>query len=307
MPKTTPTSPPLVDTAQPVPLQFLPGSSSFPNSVQTATPPSAPPKGAVRVLALGDVVARPGRDAAAYAIRHFKTRYGANIILVNGENSAGGTGITPATTKELFAAGADCITTGNHVWRYRECYPLLASEPALLRPANFGEQTPGKGLTILSLSAGRIAILNLAGRVFMDAAECPFRTADEALATLPPDIHLIIVDFHAEATSEKRAMAHYLDGRVSVLFGTHTHVQTSDARISGQGTASLTDLGMCGTEETSVLGMAKEPVLARFLSGMPHPFRTTKGPGTVNGLLADIDTTTGKALALWLVRGAAPR
>jgi len=266
--------------------------------------PAHPPAGAVRLLALGDIMARPGRVAAALAIRHIREQHGANIVLVNGENSAGGVGITPATVKELFAAGADVITTGNHVWRHKECYPLLATAPAVLRPANFGENTPGRGLTVLTLPAARIAVLNLAGRVFMDTADCPFRAADEALATLTPDISLIFVDFHAEATSEKRAMVQYLDGRVSAVFGTHTHVQTFDARISAKGTASLTDLGMCGVEEDSVLGMAKEPVLARFLSGMPHAFRPAKGPGTVNGLLADFDASTGRAVALCLVRGS---
>lgn len=234
--------------------------------------------------------------------------------MVNGENSAGGIGITPATTRELFEAGANVITTGNHVWRHKECYPVLDKHPALIRPANYPDNAPGKGFCIVTLprcvSDGpensqpeeKIAFINLLGRVFMEAVDCPFRKVDSILATLDPSVTMIVVDMHAEASSEKRVMAKYLDGRVSAVVGTHTHVQTADAMVSPHGTASLTDLGMCGVEHDSVIGMEYPPVVARFLSGLPHPFRPAKGQGGVNGAIIDIHKQTGKATRIALVR-----
>lgn len=256
----------------------------------------------LRLLCLGDVMGRPGRDALRAHLSRLKERYGIDLIMANGENSAGCLGITPATVKELEKSGVDVITTGNHVWRYKECYPLLVKHATLLRPANYPEKAPGKGVAVVTMSSGvKIAFINLLGRVFMESVDCPFATVDRLLSLLPADVSMIIVDMHAEATSEKRALFHYLDGRVSAVVGTHTHVQTADASVSRNGTASITDLGMCGVED-SVLGMDQKSVIARFTSGMPHAFRPARGSASLNGVIIDIDTLTGKALDIALVR-----
>lgn len=259
-------------------------------------------KNIVRVLCLGDVMGRAGRDALRRHLGDIRQRYGVDIVMANGENSAGCLGVTPATVKELEKFGVDVITTGNHVWRHKECYPLLRSHERFLRPANYPAKAPGKGITVVPLPSGQgIAFINLIGRVFMEPVDCPFATVDSLLASLPPEVTMIVVDMHAEATSEKRGLYHYLKGRVSAVVGTHTHVQTADATISEEGTATITDLGMCGVED-SVLGMDKGAVLARFTTGMPHPFRPAKGKGSLNGVFIDIDSVSGKAVDMALLR-----
>ena len=262
------------------------------------------PETPLRVLCLGDVVGRGGRQVLKERLPYLKAALALDYIIANGENAAGGVGLTPETLRELLGAGVNVITSGNHIWKHREVYPHLDKNAAVLRPANYGGHVPGKGLGVYSLPCGtQVAVLNLLGRTFMDPAECPFRAADAALEQLQElGVRLCIVDFHAEATSEKRAMAHYLDGRASAVLGTHTHVQTADAFVSGQGTASVTDLGMCGIEDSSVLGVAKEPVLARFLTGLPYAFKPARGHASLNGVLLELDRTSGKALSIRLLR-----
>ncbi len=260
----------------------------------------------LRVLCLGDVVGRPGRQVLRERLGPLRRVLSLDMIVANGENAAGGIGLTVETLRELIAAGVDVVTSGNHIWKHREMYPHLDKRPEVLRPANYGEGVPGRGLCVHTLPGGeKAAVLNLLGRSFMEAVHCPFRAADAALERLKaehPDLCLCIVDFHAEATSEKRAMSHYLNGRVSAVLGTHTHVQTADAFVSSEGTASLSDLGMCGVEEESVLGMGKEAVLQRFLTAMPHPFKPARGRATLNGAVIEVNKVSGKALSIALVR-----
>ena len=261
---------------------------------------------AVRLLCLGDVVGREGRRVLEEHVPAMRRERNVDMVIANGENAAGGVGLTPETFRDLIKAGVDVVTGGNHTWKHRELYPLLTNEPRLLRPANYPAGAPGRGLCVHALACGtRVAVINLIGRTFMEPADCPFQAAESFLSELKGDDAPVvrIVDFHAEASSEKRAMTHFLDGRVSAVLGTHTHVQTADAAISGQGTASLTDLGMCGVEEGSVLGVAPEAVLSRFMKGLPSPFRPAKGTPTLNGALLDIDRSSGKVLALYLLRG----
>lgn len=262
-----------------------------------------PGKGIARVLCLGDVVGKPGRQALKDRLPGLRKKLGLSMVIANGENSAGGIGITAQTLDELIQSGVDMVTTGNHVWKHREFYPHLNKNLQVIRPENQAEGLPGRGMAVHTVSGfGPVAVLNLAGRSFMDPADCPFKAAERLLAALSPEVKIRIVDFHAEATSEKRAMAHFLDGRVSAVVGTHTHVQTADAMISPLGTASLTDLGMCGVEENSVIGMAKEAVLGRFITGLPHPFKPARGAAALNGAVIDIDSQSGKALAISLLR-----
>ena len=260
---------------------------------------------AIRILCLGDVVGRTGRRLLSESLPSLRAALGLDMVVANGENAAGGIGLTPETLKELKASGVDVVTSGNHIWKHRESCAALDREPFLLRPANYGDKVPGKGQCVFSLADGtRVGIVNLLGRTFMEPAHCPFAAADRALEALQEQETVCrIVDFHAEASSEKRAMLHYLDGRCSAVFGTHTHVQTADAAVTSRGTASLTDLGMCGVEQDSVIGMAKEPVLKRFVTGLPQPFRPAQGSASFNGAPVEIEKNTGKPLSLELLRG----
>lgn len=259
----------------------------------------------LRILCLGDVVGKPGRQVLEAHLPGLRRSYMLDMVVANGENAAGGVGLTPETARELLDAGVDIITGGNHSWKHRELYPLLISESRLLRPANYPPGAPGKGMRIHRLPGGqRVAVVNLIGRSFMEALDCPFKAADSLLASAElADTPIRIIDFHAEATSEKRALAHYVNGRASAMLGTHTHVQTADAHLSANGTASLTDLGMCGAEEDSVLGVAPEPVISRFIKGLPASFRPSKGRATINGALLDIHMDTGKTQTIRLLRG----
>jgi metallophosphoesterase (TIGR00282 family) len=255
----------------------------------------------MRILFIGDIVGSPGRDILTKHLAEIVARERADLVIINGENSAAGFGITPKIAEELFALGPDVITGGNHSWDKKEIQEYIPNEPRLLRPANF-PKSPGRGLYVGTSRGGvRFAVLNLQGRVFMAPLDCPFRTADAELAKIPPDVKVIFVDMHAEATSEKQAMGWYLDGRVSVVVGTHTHVATADERVLPNGTAFITDVGMTGPHE-SVIGMDRGAMVKRFLDSMPTKFEVAIGDVRINGILADVDESTGRARSIARVR-----
>lgn len=238
---------------------------------------------------------RPGRQALSRRLDRLVDVHAVDLVVVNGENAAAGFGLTLDIAGEIFDLGADVITTGNHIWDKREIIPHLDRYPALLRPANYPPETPGRGSGVFSTAAGiPVGVLNLEGRVFMNNLECPFRAADELIAELRRKTPIILVDFHAEATSEKVAMGCYLDGRVSAVVGTHTHVQTADERILPGGTAYLTDAGMTGSRD-SVIGIRKELAIERFLTQLPVRFEVAKKDTVLCGVLFEIDEQTGKA------------
>jgi metallophosphoesterase (TIGR00282 family) len=255
----------------------------------------------MRILFIGDIVGSPGREMVTKHLSEIVARERVDLVIINGENSAAGFGITPKIADELFALGADVITGGNHSWDRKEILEFIPNEPRLLRPANF-PKSPGRGLYVGTSRGGvRYAVLNLQGRVFMTQLDCPFRTADAELARIPPDVKIIFVDIHAEASSEKQAMGWYLDGRVSVVVGTHTHVATADERVLPNGTAFITDVGMTGPHE-SVIGMDRASMVKRFLDSMPVKFEVAIGDARINGILADVDDSTGRARSIVRVR-----
>ena len=245
----------------------------------------------MRILMLGDVIGKPGRDAVRALLPDLKQEKSIDFVICNGENTAGGYGITADTASELLESGVDVLTSGNHIWDKKEIIPLMDEGLPLIRPANYSD-APGKGY----IHQGGVTVVNLMGRVFMAALDCPFRTADTLLEQLKQEgqSKVIIVDFHAEATSEKQAMGWYLDGRVSAVLGTHTHVGTVDAKILPQGTAYLTDVGMTGPSD-SVIGSDKEAVLERFLTSLPNRLSVAAGPCMLNATLVEVDVDTGKA------------
>jgi metallophosphoesterase (TIGR00282 family) len=241
----------------------------------------------MKILAIGDVVGKPGRRAVAALLPGLRQELGIDAVVANGENAAAGRGLTGKTSKELFDAGVDVITSGNHIWDQREIVEHLEKDTRILRPANYPETAPGRGVT----SDARLTVINLMGRTFMYEIDDPFRVADRLLAEVPAG-QTIVVDMHAEATSEKVAMGWYLDGRVTAVFGTHTHVPTADQRLLPKGTAFVCDIGMCGTRD-SIIGVDPEPVLRKFLTGMPAKFSVAEGPTTVtfNAVLIEADET----------------
>lgn len=230
----------------------------------------------MNIMMIGDICGQPGRRTAAHFITILKETYNLDLIIANGENSAGGVGITAKVFEELLKMDIDIITTGNHVWDKKEIFDFIDNENSLIRPANYPPGTPGKGYHILSIQNRKVGVINLSGRVFMPPMDCPFRAADHILSEIKDECDIIIVDFHAEATSEKLALGWYLDGKVSCVAGTHTHVQTADERILPQGTAYISDIGMVGTWN-SILGVDKEPVLRKFLTGLPTRFNVATG------------------------------
>ncbi len=249
---------------------------------------------ALNILIIGDVVGKLGRRTVATLLPGLRETKSIDLVIANGENAAGGRGMTPATVEELRGAGVDVITSGNHIWAKREIYPVLEDESVpLIRPLNYPEGVPGRGIH----RDGDVAVVNLIGRTFMaDSVDCPFRAIDAVLKHLT-DTSVIIVDFHAEATSEKIAMGHYLDGRISALIGTHTHVPTADARVLPGRTAYVSDLGMVGATN-SVLGMEYEPVLERFLTQLPNRWDPVKtGPAMFNSVFVAVDDA-GRATAI---------
>jgi metallophosphoesterase (TIGR00282 family) len=252
----------------------------------------------MRVLFIGDIVGSPGRRIVRERLADLVANEQVDLVIANGENAASGFGMTPRLAEELLGAGCEVLTGGNHIWDRKEIFDFVDREPRLLRPANFAAGNPGRGVYCGRARNGvGYAVLNLQGRVFMAANDCPFRAADRELAALPADTRVIVVDFHAEATSEKQAMGWYLDGRVSAVIGTHTHVATADARLLPQGTAFITDVGMTGPHD-SVIGMDKKAVLQRFLDGMPARFEVAEGDIRMSTVLLEIDPATGHALSI---------
>lgn len=248
----------------------------------------------MNVLMIGDVVAKPGRMAVLDRIQDLREQYAIDLTLMNAENVAGGFSITPSLAEQLFAAGIDVMTSGNHIFDKKEAVEYIGKQPRLLRPANYPPGTPGSGLWAGEINGTKVAVLNLMGRVFMPPSDDPFRVADALLAALPPDTRVRIVDMHAEATSEKVAMGWYLDGRVSAVLGTHTHVQTADERILPQGCAYLTDIGMTGSY-AGVIGMNKADVIARFTTVVARRAEHSSGQARICAVVVDIDETTGRA------------
>jgi metallophosphoesterase (TIGR00282 family) len=251
----------------------------------------------VRILVVGDVVGRPGRRAFHQLGRDLARAHRAEFIIVNCENAAAGFGVTPEIADELFEDGAGCLTSGNHIWKHRAIYSYIADEPRLLRPANYPEDAPGNGWGIYETPAGSLAVINLMGTLHMEPLDCPFRMFDQLYLEARAHTPRIVVDFHAECTSEKIALAHYADGRASLVFGTHTHVQTADERILMGGTGFITDVGMTGPED-SVIGIRKEIVLERFLTRMPARFEVADTVPVLHGLVAQLDPAGGRTLEL---------
>lgn len=251
----------------------------------------------MRLLFVGDVTGKVGRRMACTHLGELREKHAVDVCVINGENAAGGFGINNTHVDELLDAGADVITSGNHIWNRKETADFILREPRLLRPGNYPPRTPGKGVFVLESEKGRIAVLNLMGRVFMPPIECPFREADDLIRRVGQETKMVMVDFHAEATSEKVAMGWHLDGRVSAVFGTHTHIQTADERVLPKGTAFITDVGMTGPRN-SIIGMKTEIVLDKFISGLPRRFEVAGGEGQLNGALVEIAPDTGKALSI---------
>lgn len=259
----------------------------------------------MKLLFIGDLVGAPGRQAFARFATLYKSKRKADVIIVNAENAAAGRGITGKLADELFAAGADAITLGDHTWDQKELPPYLDREPRIVRPANFPPGCPGRGHTLIDTPAGPLLVLNLIGRVFMPAQDCPLRTADAILQREGSRARMTFVDMHCEATSEKIITGRHLDGRVSAVAGTHTHVQTADECILPKGTGYITDAGMTGPKD-SVLGREWQPVLKRFLTGMPQKFDIAKDDVRLEGVLFDINPDTGRCQAVQRVSERMP-
>ena len=255
----------------------------------------------MNVLMVGDIVGGPGRTIFARYVGGLKRRGEIDVVVANAENAAGGKGLSRILADELFAAGADVITLGDHTWDQKDIVPYIAAERRLIRPANFAPGCPGRGFVTIDTPKGRVTVMNLVGRVFMSPYDCPFRTADAILSKEPALSKVILVDMHAEATSEKLAIGRYLDGRVSAVVGTHTHVQTSDEALLPKKTAYLTDLGMTGAKD-SVLGRDLPSVMAKFLTGMPSKFEIADKDVMLEGALIDIDEQTGRARRISRIR-----
>ena len=252
----------------------------------------------LKLLFLGDIVGEPGRNAVIGAVPRWRDERGIDFVIVNGENSANGRGITPKICTDLLRARVAVITSGDHIWDQKEIIPHLDMEPRLLRPLNYPPATPGRGSIVLDTPKGKVAVLNLQGRTFMlPPLENPFLAAEAEVERLRRETPVIFVDIHAEATSEKIAMGRFLDGKVSAVVGTHTHVQTADEQIFPGGTAFLCDAGMCGPV-VSCLGRQVEPIIQRFLTGRPIQYPVAGGPVKLHGALIEIDEATGRALRI---------
>jgi metallophosphoesterase (TIGR00282 family) len=249
----------------------------------------------MKILFIGDTVGKAGRAVVHQHLKHLQEELAIELTILNCENAAAGFGITPKIADEFFDWGIDVLTSGNHIWDKKEIMPYLSKNPRILRPANYPPDNPGRGLAILKTrSEQEVAVLNLQGRVFMPATDDPFRVADAELARIPKHIKVIFVDMHGEATSEKVAMGWYLDGRVSAVIGTHTHIPTADSKILPGGTAYQTDAGMSGPFY-SVIGVIKEDVIRRFLTSIPDKFESASQDAQLNGVFVEVDSGTGKA------------
>lgn len=251
----------------------------------------------MRVLMIGDVIGRPGRHALTDLLPGLRDRLRCDLVVANVENAASGFGLTEPIGREILASGVDVMTGGNHLWDKKGSEEYIAGEPRLVRPANYPDATPGRTSVIVEVGEIRVAVLSLQGRVFMPPLDCPFRRLDALLEELDDEADLFLLDFHGEATSEKTGMALYADGRVSVVVGTHTHVPTADERILAGGTAYQTDLGMTGPFD-SIIGMDREAVLKRFLTGMPVRFEVAQHDVRLCGLLVEIDEWSGQATSV---------
>jgi metallophosphoesterase (TIGR00282 family) len=251
----------------------------------------------VRILFIGDIIGGPGREAVRQLLPELKQKEDIDFTLANGENAAGGLGLTAKVAEELYASGLDLITSGNHIWDKKDILEFLAKDNRLLRPANYPPGAVGFGSTILSRRGKRLGVINLSGRVFMNNLDCPFRAATAEIEKLKESVRAIAVDMHAEATSEKIAMGWYLDGKVSAVIGTHTHVPTADERILPQGTAYITDIGMTGSLD-SVIGIKKDVILERFLTQVPVHLEVAKGEVVLQGVIIEVDENTSKALSI---------
>lgn len=258
----------------------------------------------MKILMLGDIMGRPGRIALRERLPLLRERHAPDFVVANAENASGGVGLSTKTSKELLGRGLDVLTSGNHIWKFRDIYNHLNAEPRLLRPANYPDGAPGRGWGVFQAGEVRVGVINLQGRTYMQPIDCPFRAVEAILAEMEamdggrPQV--ILVDFHAEATSEKTAMGWFLEGKVSAVAGTHTHIQTSDARVLPRGTAYVTDLGMCGPVD-SCLGMKPGPILDRFVTGLPSRFEVAGGRVAVQGIALDVDERTGKARSVELI------
>ncbi len=258
----------------------------------------------MKILFIGDIIGRPGRQIVRDALPRLIDQHLIDLVVANGENAAAGFGLTPDVVSELFSLGIDVLTTGNHVWDKRDGLVCLEQEPALLRPANYPAEAPGHGFGVFKTPAGlSVAVVNLEGRVFMGNLDCPFRKADAILEELGSDQKIVFVDFHAEATSEKGALSAYLDGRVSAVVGTHTHVQTADERVLPGGTAFISDVGMSGARD-SVIGIRKELSIQRFMTQMPVRYEIAKKDPVLCAVVVSIDESTGKATGIERVQVA---
>lgn len=252
----------------------------------------------MKILFIGDIVGSPGREAIKKLVGPLRQELKIDFVIANAENASGGSGVTSKVAEELFSSGVDVLTSGDHIWKKSEIFELINREERILRPLNFPSGTPGRGANVFKTKNGlKVGVINIAGRVFMDALECPFRTALKACEELIEETKIIILDMHAEATSEKVALGWYLDGKVSAVLGTHTHIQTADEKILPKGTAYISDVGMTGPYD-SVIGRRVEDVLTRFLSSIPVRFEVAEGDIQLHGALVDIDEETGSARSI---------
>jgi 2',3'-cyclic-nucleotide 2'-phosphodiesterase len=259
----------------------------------------------MNILCIGDIVGRPGREAVAQALPKIKKEHGIDLVIANAENASGGAGLIPKNADEILGFGVDILTMGDHVWDKPEILPYLQEHrQKIIRPANFPEGNPGAGWTIVKTSRGiKVGVINLLGRTFMRYnVLCPFLTLEAIVAKIKEHASVIIVDMHAEATSERVALGYFSDGKVSLVFGTHTHIQTADEKILPQGTAYITDLGMSGPYD-SVIGQDKGKIITRFLTSMPHKFEVARATGTVHGVIVRVDPKTGKAEGITRLQG----
>src|SRR5262245_55837407 len=257
-----------------------------------------PSSGRITILFVGDVMGEAGRDTVAKHLPRLRERHGVDLVIANGENSAGGFGITPKVADDLLHLGIDVLTSGNHLWDKKEIVPYLRETNVLLRPANYPAGVPGRGYGGFAARGGtRVAVVNLMGRLFMKDLDCPFRVGERIVESVRSETPVIFVDFHAEATSEKQALAGFLDGRVTALVGTHTHVQTADEGILPGGTAYITDVGMTGPHD-SIIGVEKGPAIERFLNGLPNRFQVAKGDLRLSAVAVTADAATGRALSI---------
>jgi metallophosphoesterase (TIGR00282 family) len=256
----------------------------------------------MRILFVGDIVGKPGRQAVGGLLKKLVHDYGVEFTIANGENAAGGMGMTPAIAVEMLDQGVDLLTSGNHIWAKKEIFPFLDKESRILRPANYPPHVPGRGAGVFQTKSGeKIGVINLEGRVFMKHLDCPFRIGEKEIEILRKETQIIVVDFHAEATSEKVAMGWFLDGKVTAVLGTHTHVQTSDEKILDGGTAYITDVGMTGPLD-SVIGIRKQVAVNRLLTQIPWKFDVATDEVELQGVIVDVDPYTGKANGIQRIR-----